>query len=116
MSTIKVSNIRIASEAVSRPVTGVAAAWSSQQGDGTLLGGLNVTSITDLGTGSNQINITNNFAGTTYAVVASGTTNSSGTIVMFQTILVNSFIMNTRNADKTSIDAATRSACFGELS
>ena len=115
MSTIKVDNIRIASESVSRPVTGVAAAWSSQQGDGTLLDGLNVTSVTNLGAGSNQINITNNFAGTAYAVVASGTTNPNGVIPMFQTFLVGSFKLNTRNADKTSIEAATRSACFGDL-
>ena len=32
MSTIKVENIRIASEAVSRPVTGVAAAWVNFNG------------------------------------------------------------------------------------
>ena len=115
MSTIKVENIRIASESVSRPVTGVAAAWSSQQGDGTLLDGLNVTSVTNLGAGSNQINITNNFANTDYIVVATGTTNPNGVITMFQTIIVDSFKLNTRNADKTVIEAATRSACFGDL-
>ena len=92
-----------------------AKAFSIQQGDGTLLGGLNITSVTDLGTGSNQVNINNSFANTNYAVLATGTTNSNATIAMFQTILVGSFKINTRNADKTSFDAATRSACFGDL-
>ena len=94
---------------------GCAKAWSSQQGDSTLLDSLNVTSVTNLTTGSNQINITNNLSNTTYVVVATGTTNSNGTIPMFQTILADSFKINTRNSDGSVVSAATRSACFGEL-
>ena len=94
---------------------GCAKAWSSQQGDGTLLEGLNVTSVTNLGTGDNQINITNNFTGTAYAIVATSTTNSNGSTAMFQTTLVGSFIIKTRDGNTSSIGAATRSACFGEL-
>jgi len=94
---------------------GSAKAWSSQQGDSTLLDSLNVTSVTNLTTGSNQINITNNLSNTAYVVVATGTTNSNGTIPMFQTILADSFKINTRNSDGSVVSAATRSACFGEL-
>ena len=94
---------------------GCAKAWSSQLGDGTLLEGLNVTSVTNLGTGDNQINITNNFTGTAYAIVATSTTNSNGSTAMFQTILVGSFIIKTRDGNTSSIVAATRSACFGDL-
>jgi len=94
---------------------GCAKAWSSQQGDSTLLDSLNVTSVTNLTTGSNQINITNNLSNTAYVVVATGTTNSNGTIPMFQTILADSFKINTRNSDGSVVSAATRSACFGEL-
>jgi len=117
MSTLNVANITDGTDTVETGyvVNGSAKVWSSQQGDGTLLGSLNVTSVTDLGTGSNQINITNSLADTNYAVLGTGTTNSSGIIAMFQTILAGSFKMNTRNADKTSVDAATRSACFGDL-
>ena len=94
---------------------GGAKAWSCQQGDSNLLSSLNVTSVIGLGSGSHQINITNNFENTNYATVATGTTNPNGVIPMFQTFLVGSFKLNTRNADKTSIDAATRSVCFGDL-
>ena len=94
---------------------GCAKAWSCQQGDSNLLSSLNVTSVIGLGSGSHQINITNNFENTNYATVATGTTNPNGVIPMFQTFLVGSFKLNTRNANKTSIDAATRSVCFGDL-
>ncbi len=60
MSTIKVENIRIASEAVSRPVTGVAAAWVNFNGTGTVAirDSLNIGSITDNGTGAYVENLT----------------------------------------------------------
>ncbi len=133
MSTIDVANLTDAestttnsansSDALNNTTTldtkyitnGAAKVWSSQQGDGTLLDSLNVTSVTNLTTGSNQINITNNLSNTTYVVVATGTTNSNGTIPMFQTILADSFKINTRNSDGSIVSAATRSACFGDL-
>ena len=94
---------------------GCAKVWSNQQGDGSLVNSLNVTSVTDLETGSNQINITNNFVNTDYVVLATGTTKSDAVIAMFQTVLVDSFKINTRDAATTSINSATRSACFGDL-
>ena len=74
MSTIKVENIRIASEAVSRPVTGVAAAWVNFNGTGTIAirDSVNVSSITDNGTGWYFVNISNSFGNVNYSVVGSG--------------------------------------------
>ena len=64
MSTIKVENIRIASEAVSRPVTGVAAAWADWDSSGStsVRDSLNLTSITDVSTGTYTLNYTNAFS------------------------------------------------------
>ena len=75
MSTIKVDNIRIASESVNRPVTGVAAAWVNFNGatvtapnDMTgVRDSLNVGSITDTGTGVYVINFFNNFSNVNYS-------------------------------------------------
>ena len=70
MSTIKVENIRIASEAVSRPVTGVAAAWVNFNGTGTVAirGSLNVSSITDNSTGTYTTNFTSNMDSINYSL------------------------------------------------
>jgi len=64
MSTIKVDNIRIASESVSRPVTGVAAAWANWGSDGptSVRESLNLASITDVSTGTYTLNYTNAFS------------------------------------------------------
>ena len=94
---------------------GCAKVWSSQQGDGTALSSLNVTSVTNLGPSSNQVNIANDLTSGSYPVVATGTTQSKGTIAMFQTILAGSFLVNTRNGDGSTVSAATRTACFGDL-
>ena len=70
MSTIKVDNIRIASESVSRPVTGVAAAWVNFNGVGTVAirDSMNVGSITDSGTGLYKTNFSSIMAAADYAV------------------------------------------------
>ena len=77
MSTIKVSNIRIASEAVSRPVTGVAASWISVNGTGTtdpasmtsVRASLNVASVIDSSTGKTGVNLTSDMdSSTNYAI------------------------------------------------
>ena len=69
MSTIKVENIRIASEAVSRPVTGVAAAWVNFNGTGTVAirDSLNVGSLTDNAAGDYSVNFSNSFASANHA-------------------------------------------------
>ena len=68
MSTIKVDNIRIASESVSRPVTGVAAAWVNFNGTGTpaIQESMNVGSITDIATGIYQANFSSNMSNQYY--------------------------------------------------
>jgi hypothetical protein len=76
MSTIKVDNIRIASESVSRPVTGVAAAWINFDGDAATAASdmagvrdsLNVSSLVYEEVGGYQININNDMATDTYAI------------------------------------------------
>ena len=64
MSTIKVSNIRIASESVSRPVTGVAASWVNLDGTGTISirDSLNVSSLSDVTTGRYEIYLTSDMS------------------------------------------------------
>ena len=74
MSTIKVDNIRIASESVSRPATGVAAAWVNFNGTTVtapndmagVRDSLNVSGIIDQSTGSYIITRTNAMANADY--------------------------------------------------
>jgi hypothetical protein len=78
MSTIKVDNIRIASESVSRPVTGVAAAFCSVENNSILeTGSLNTTSYTNTGTGSGYVTITAAFSKVSNKIGVSGLVNSS---------------------------------------
>ena len=80
MSTIKVENIRIASEAVSRPVTGVAAAWVLFDGKGTISidNSVNVSSLIDVGVGQYTINFNNNMANALYAFAGDAKENTTG--------------------------------------
>jgi len=83
MSTIKVDNIRIASESVSRPATGVAAAWVNFNGttvtapnDMTgVRDSLNMTGVVDNGVGDYTANISSNMSDPNYS--ASFTTGQS---------------------------------------
>ena len=65
MSTLKVTNIQATGETASRAVSGVAAAWVHFQGTGTVAvrDSLNVTSITDLGSGLYSSNFTASLSG-----------------------------------------------------
>jgi hypothetical protein len=66
MSTIKVDNIRIASESVSRPVRGVAAAWANYTGSGgtpDLRNSLNVSSSSEAATGKSSFGLTTPMSG-----------------------------------------------------
>ena len=79
MSTIKVDNIRIASESVSRPVTGVAAALASWDGTATtptLIHSVNVSSLADVATGRYQPNFTNDFTDGSFETAAIGQARS----------------------------------------
>ena len=84
MSTIKVENIRIASEAVSRPVTGVAAAYSMySQSTLILYKSLNVSSITDDSTGTYTQNYTNGFSESDFRKRIYGGMAPSARVVQF---------------------------------
>jgi len=74
MSTIKVDNIRIASESVSRPVTGVAASWANVNGVGTvsIRGGLNSSSIVDRSVGRYAVSLTTYLASINSSATAEG--------------------------------------------
>ena len=74
MSTLKVTNIQATGETASRAVSGVAAAWCDFNGTGTLSirDSLNISSITDNGTGNYALNYSSSFSTANYAVLCSG--------------------------------------------
>ena len=85
MSTIKVDNIRIASESVSRPVTGVAAAWCVFN-DTTLIKNMNVSSTTNNSRGNNTVNLTNNMSGSIYTITATGGSSTKTHVQTFYSV------------------------------
>lgn len=72
MSTLTVTNIKKTGETNSRLVSGVAAAWVNFNGTGTIAtrDSVNVSSLSDQGTGDHHVNLTN---------ATSSTNNSSAT-------------------------------------
>jgi hypothetical protein len=88
MSTLKVTNIQATGETASRAVSGVAAAWVNFNGTGTIAArdSVNVSSLTDNGTGYYTINFSNSMANATYALSLSSdsyqTTPWYGTWIM----------------------------------
>ena len=67
MSTLKVTNIQATGETASRAVSGVAAAWHKYiQSSQTLKSSLNVSSITDFGTGRDRVSFVNDMSNDTY--------------------------------------------------
>ena len=80
MSTIKVDNIRIASESVSRPVNGVATAWILFDGTGAIAidNSVNVSTLTDVGVGQYTINFNNNMANAFYAYAGAAKEHTNG--------------------------------------
>ena len=115
MSTIKVSNIRIASEAVSRPVTGVSAAWGGVTAAGSsTTPNLNISSIQDDGTGLTSFNFAADLANTTYSVTT-GLNSSTADAVAFGGISVSAIQLRSFN---TSGALANKTVCLsihGEL-
>jgi hypothetical protein len=77
MSTIKVDNIRIASESVSRPVTGVAAAYCQfkTSPSTSIRASSNISSLLDNGVGDTNVYYTDDMASNNYTV--SAVSNSS---------------------------------------
>jgi|5B_taG_2_1085324.scaffolds.fasta_scaffold198521_1 hypothetical protein len=84
MSTLRVNNIKDASGGTSNlSIDGAAKAWVNFNGTGTVAirDDLNVSSITDNGTGQYTINYTNAFANTNYSVVGTADGTHNGSIV-----------------------------------
>jgi hypothetical protein len=73
MSTLRVNTIQNVAGSGSPDVAGTAKAWVNFNGTGTVAirASLNVSSITDVGTGQYTINFTNTFADANYACVLS---------------------------------------------
>ena len=72
MSTLKVTNIQATGETASRAVSGVAAAWVNFNGTGTAAtrDSVNVSSLTDNGTGYFNMNWSSAFSATDYAMTS----------------------------------------------
>jgi len=90
MSTLKVNNIKDASGGTSNlKIDGAAKAWVNFNGTGTVAirDDLNVSSITDNGTGDYTINFATAMANANYVVCASAGLNNSANF--WQTIYVN---------------------------
>ena len=95
MSTITVSNIKATGETASRAVSGVAAAWVNFNGTGTIAvrNSLNISSLTDLGTGQYNVNHSNSFSGD-YSVTAWPSDAGYGGVAFFNN---NADLISTRN-------------------
>ena len=81
MSTIKVDNIRIASESVSRPATGVAAAFLALEypsGVPTAGESFNIASLVDAGAGLTNVGYTSDMANNDYAILIGATDSNYG--------------------------------------
>ena len=107
MSTIKVDNIRIASESVSRPATGVAAAWCQYTTVTTtaIKASYNISSLTDAGTGITNVEYTNNMASDNYPVTLAA--NSFTVRESSAVHLANNCTVVTSNASNTKEDVAS---------
>jgi hypothetical protein len=97
MSTITVTNIKATGETASREVSGIAGAWAhfTTSSTTTLVQSANVSSLTDNGTGSTNVNFTNNFANNDYAIGANSndyhaTTSGTNTSSTARTVVSNS--------------------------
>lgn len=68
-STVKVNNLRKVSESADRDISGVAAAWVNFNGTGVIANrdSLNVSSLTDNGTGQYYVNYSNDMANDDYS-------------------------------------------------
>ena len=76
MSTIKVTNIQVTGETVSRSATSIAAAFASTNAAGTTINeSFNISSLGDTSTGRQLLSFTNNMSGSTY--MSNANANSS---------------------------------------
>ena len=113
MSTIKVDNIRIASESVSRPVTGVAASWINFDGGVAknpasmtgVRGSFNISSLVSIATGVDETNYTNDFANGNYSATVGST--AGGTVHFSSGIYTASTLRTTTKGSSGSNENAS---------
>ena len=86
MSTLTVTNIQATGETASRAVSGVAAAWVNFNGTGAIAirDSLNVSSLTDAGTGNYGQTFTSAFANANFnATLGAGITSTGASIMNY---------------------------------
>ena len=126
MSTLIVSNIKATGETVSRPVSGVAAAWVNFNGTGTVAirDSVNVSSLVDNGGGDYNVNFSNNMSSNDYSVSGSPMRDSAnlaifcvyGSPTYGNTITSSSVRLNVRDNANSSVDGlAVFSSIHGDL-
>ena len=116
MSTLTVTNIKATGETASRAVSGVAAAWVNFNGTGTVAvrDSAGVASLIDKGTGSYNVNFTNNMSDGNYAGIATGDgtgvanlVSTNGSSARSNTTVASGFgiatLTNTASADLTYV-------------
>lgn len=112
MSTLKVNNITDTSGGSSNlSVPGAAKAWVNFNGSGTVAirDDLNVSSITDSGTGAYKVNMTNALSNTNYAVTANSS-HLSGTYLAFPALRDRD--QQTRSTTQFHIDCLNNGGSF----
>ena len=115
MSTIKVDNIRIASESVSRPATGVAAAWATPTSSGVLdWDSLNISTATDEGPGDIGFNFNSDMSSATYSVTMTVVT-ATAKMATLGSPSTATFYIRTFGATGSPANARTTAQVFGDL-
>tara|TARA_R100001510_G_C7551676_1_gene135233 strand:- start:20 stop:376 length:357 start_codon:yes stop_codon:yes gene_type:complete len=117
MSTITVTNIKATGETASRPVSGVAGAWVTKNAAGTTIeDSVNVSTLTDVGTGIATYTFTNNFSNNTYQY-ATGTRSDGVRIYTSPTgnITTSSLQIRSYNLSEALSDRESGTAVHGDL-
>jgi len=78
MSTIVVSNIKATGETASRAVSGICGSWCNWDDSSSVNDSLNVSSLSDDGTGIDTVNYSSSFANGSYANGGAARENSNG--------------------------------------
>jgi len=105
MSTIKVTNIQATGETASRAVSGVAAAWVNFNGTGTAVinDSMNISSLTDNGTGQFTFAFSNAMSNATYSITAtSGSSNTWSSTEFIGAYATSSFEIETGATNNTA--------------
>jgi len=121
LSVIKVDNIRIASESVSRPVTGVAAAFLAldyPSGVPTAGESFNIDSLVDTGAGLTNVTYTSDMANNNYAILIGANDSDYGNracYVQNNTTANGTRLIFVQGATDNTEDNTMNMACLGDL-